>query len=73
MAQVAIEIRQRLQSLEDIRHLLRSIRAMSALRWRRARMRLRSAQQYAITVDRQLALVTTFPTALTRGALHVAE
>ena len=72
MAQVAIEIRQRLQSLEDIRHLLRSIRAMSALRWRRARMRLRSAQQYAITVDRQLALVTTFPTALTRGALHVA-
>ncbi len=70
MAQVASEIQQRLHSLEDIRHLLRSIRAMSAIRWRRARTRLRSAQQYASTVDRQLALVTTFPTALTRCAHH---
>jgi F-type H+-transporting ATPase subunit gamma len=70
MAQVAHEIQRRLQGLEDIRHLLRSIRAMSAIRWRRARMRLRSAQQYAATVDRQLALATTFPTALTRGARH---
>ena len=70
MAQVASEIQQRLQSLEDIRHLLRSIRAMSAIRWRRARARLRSAQQYASAVDRQLALAATFPTALTRGAHH---
>jgi len=68
MAYVASEIQQRLQSLEEIRHLLRSIRAMSAIRWRRARARLRSAQEYASTVDRQLALATTFPTALTRGA-----
>ncbi|MCD6553984.1 MAG: F0F1 ATP synthase subunit gamma [Anaerolineae bacterium] len=68
MAQVAGEIQERLQTLEDIRHLLRSIRAMSAIRWRRARVRLRSAQQYASAVDRQLALATTFPTALTRGA-----
>ena len=67
MAQVAGEIQKRLRSLEDIRHLLRSIRAMSAIRWRRARVRLRSAQQYASAVDRQLALATTFPTALTRG------
>ena len=67
MAQVASEIQQRLHSMEDIRHLLRSIRAMSAIRWRRARARLQSAQQYAIAVDRQLALATTFPTALTRG------
>jgi F-type H+-transporting ATPase subunit gamma len=70
MAQVASEIQHRLQSLQDIRHLLRSLRAMSAIRWRRARVRLRSAQQYATTVDRQLALATTFPTALTRGAHH---
>jgi len=70
MTQVASEIQRRLQSLEDIRHLLRSIRAMSAIRWRRARARLRSAQQYASTVDRQLALAATFPTALTRGAHH---
>ena len=68
MAQVASEIRRRLQSLEDIRHLLRSIRAMSAIRWRRARARLQSAQEYAAAVDRQLALSTTFPTPLTRGA-----
>ncbi len=68
MAQVASEVRRRLQSLEDIRHLLRSIRAMSAIRWRRARARLQSAQEYAAAVDRQLALATTFPTPLTRGA-----
>jgi F-type H+-transporting ATPase subunit gamma len=68
MTQAASEIEQRLQSLEDIRHLLRSIRAMSAIRWRRARARLRSAQEYASAVDRQLALATTFSTALTRGA-----
>ena len=70
MAYVASEIQHRLQSLEDIRHLLRSIRAMSAIRWRRARARLRSAQQYASAVDQQLALATTFPTALTRGTHH---
>jgi len=71
MTQAAGEIQNRLQSLEDIRHLLRSIRAMSAIRWRRARMRLRSAQQYASAVDRQLALAVTFPTALTGGARHL--
>ncbi len=70
MAQVASEIQRRLQSLEDIRHLLRSIRAMAAIRWRRARARLRSAQQYASAVDQQLALATTFSTALTRGVHH---
>lgn len=68
MTREAGEIQRRLQSLEDIRHLLRSIRAMSAIRWRRSRVRLRSAQEYAAAVDRQLALVTTFPTALTKGA-----
>ncbi len=70
MAQVASEIRRRLQSLEDIHHLLRSIRAMSAIRWRRARARLQSAQEYAAAVDHQLALAATFPTPLTRGARH---
>ncbi len=71
MAQVVGEIQRRLRSLEDIRHLLRSIRAMSAIRWRRARVRLQSAQEYASAVDRQLALATTFPTALTRGTHHL--
>jgi len=72
MAQVATEVQRHLNSLRDIRHLLRSIRAMSAIRWRRARARLRSAQRYASAVDRQLALATTFRTALTRGARHFA-
>ena len=66
----ATEVLRRLKSLQDIRHLLRSIRAMSAIRWRRARVRLRSAQAYASAVDRQLALATTITTPLTRGANH---
>jgi len=70
MEQVAGEINRRLQSLEDIHHLLRSLRAMSAIRWRRARMRLQSAQEYASAVDRQLAIAITLPTALTRGWHH---
>jgi F-type H+-transporting ATPase subunit gamma len=41
---------------------------MSAIRWQRARARLRSAQQYAGAVDRQLAVASTFRTGLTRGA-----
>jgi F-type H+-transporting ATPase subunit gamma len=73
MTQVASEIQHRLQIMEDIRHLLRSIRAMSAIRWRRARAKLRSAQLYASEVDQQLALATTFPTALTRGATRGSQ
>jgi len=73
MTQAAGAIKRRLQSLKDIRHLLRSIRAMSAIRWRRARMRVRSAEEYAGAVDQQLALATTFATALTRGARYAAE
>ena len=73
MTEAASEIQRRLQSLDDIRHLLRSIRAMSAIRWRRARVRLRSAEQYASEVDRQLALATTYPTALTKGAHHASN
>ena len=71
MTQTVGEIQQRLHGLEDIRHLLRSIRAMSAIRWRRARSRLRSAQVYASAVDQQLALAIVFPTALTRGVHHL--
>lgn len=73
MVQVATEIQSHLDSLQDIRHLLRSIRAMSAIRWRRARARLRSAQGYASAVDRQLALATTFRTALTRSARRLGR
>ena len=56
--QTLTDIQHRLQGLEDIRHLLRSVRAMSAIRWRRARGHLRAAQIYAGAVDAQLRLVT---------------
>ena len=51
------EIESRLQSLDDIKHLLRSVRAMSAIRWRRAKNHLEIAQTYAANVDAQLATV----------------
>ncbi len=51
------EIETRLQGLEDIKHLLRSVRAMSAIRWRRAKKNLEVAQDYARAVDGQLATV----------------
>lgn len=51
------EIRNRLDGMEDIKHLLRSVRAMSAIRWRRAKRHLEIAQNYAANVDAQLATV----------------
>lgn len=57
------EIKNRLAGLEDIRHLLRSLRAMSAIRWRRARTHLRTAQTYATSVDAQLGLILTLKAA----------
>ena len=60
------EIQNRLQGLEDIKHLLRSVRAMSAIRWRRAKQHLEIAQSYAKDVDSQLGTIlaktgTAFP------------
>lgn len=51
------EIQTHLEGMEDIRHLLRSVRAMSAIRWRRVRNHLRAAQTYANAVDEQLGLI----------------
>lgn len=51
------DIQNRLQGMEDIKHLLRSVRAMSAIRWRRAKKHLSVAQQYAADVDDQLSTV----------------
>jgi F-type H+-transporting ATPase subunit gamma len=53
------EIQNRLEGLEDIKHLLRSVRAMSAIRWRRAKKHLEIAQTYAASVDAQLGTVLT--------------
>lgn len=54
------EIQTRLEGLEDIKHLLRSVRAMSAIRWRRAKRHLELAQSYAAAVDAQLATIIAY-------------
>ena len=51
------EIQNRLQGMEDIKHLLRSVRAMSAIRWRRAKRHLEIAQHYAEHVESQLGTI----------------
>ncbi len=51
------DIETRLQGMEDIKHLLRSVRAMSAIRWRRAKRHLSIAQDYADRVDAQLGMI----------------
>lgn len=51
------EIQHRLQGMEDIKHLLRSVRAMSAIRWRRAKRHLELAQHYADHVELQLGTI----------------
>jgi F-type H+-transporting ATPase subunit gamma len=51
------EIETRLKGMEDIKHLLRSVRAMSAIRWRKAKKHLELAQEYTNLVDRQLGMV----------------
>jgi F-type H+-transporting ATPase subunit gamma len=48
------DIQSRLQGMQDIKHLLRSVRAMSAIRWRRAKKHLAVAQTYAKYIDNQL-------------------
>lgn len=54
------EIQNRLEGLEDIKHLLRSVRAMSAIRWRRAKKHLENAQAYAAKIDAQLGTILTY-------------
>jgi len=53
------EVQNRLEGLEDIKHLLRSVRAMSAIRWRRAKKHLEIAQTYAVSIDAQLGTILT--------------
>jgi len=51
------DIQNRLQGMEDIKHLLRSVRAMSAIRWRRAKQHLAIAETYAADVAAQFGTV----------------
>ncbi len=60
-------IREQLGNLNTIEHLIRSMRAMSAIRWRKAKTRLYAAQRYAQRVQRQLSLVANYPTPLVQG------
>jgi F-type H+-transporting ATPase subunit gamma len=60
-------IRERLGNLGTIEHLIRSMRAISAIRWRKAKNRLYAAQRYAERVQRQLSLVANYSTPLVRG------
>lgn len=53
------EVQTRLKGLEDIKHLLRSVRAMSAIRWRRAKKHLEIAQTYAASINAQLGTILT--------------
>jgi F-type H+-transporting ATPase subunit gamma len=62
------EIRERLEHLGTIEHLIRSMRAMSAIRWRKARNSLEAVQRYAARVQEQLSLVVSYPTPLVQSA-----
>jgi F-type H+-transporting ATPase subunit gamma len=59
-----VEIRERLENLGVIEHLVRSMRAMSAIRWRKARNSLEAVQRYAAQVQQQLSLAVSYPTSL---------
>lgn len=54
------DIQNRLEGMEDIKHLLRSVRAMSAIRWRRAKKHLEIAQTYAAHIDTQLGTILAY-------------
>jgi F-type H+-transporting ATPase subunit gamma len=60
------EIQERLENLGLIDHVVRSMRAMSAIRWRRARGSLAAVQRYAAQVQAQLSLAVSYPTPLVR-------
>jgi hypothetical protein len=62
------EIRERLENLAVIEHLIRSMRAMSAIRWRKARNSLEAVQRYAARVQDQLSAAVSYRTRLVRAA-----
>ena len=65
------EIETRMKGMQDIKHLLRSVRAMSAIRWRKAKKHLEIAQEYAKLVDGQLGTVfAKFGTRLSEKISH---
>jgi len=71
MAQIA-EIEARLKNLRGIEHLVRSMRAMAAIRWRRARHRLGQAETYAGEVERLLNVAIQYPSPLVLPSVRVS-
>jgi F-type H+-transporting ATPase subunit gamma len=68
------EIQNRLKGMEDIKHLLRSIRAMSAIRWRKAKQHLDIAQSYTDNVDAQLGMLLALTgTRIPKNFLHTQK
>lgn len=61
------QIQDRLENLGLIDHVVRSMRAMSAIRWRRAYNSLQAVQRYAARVQTQLSLAVSYPTPLVRN------
>jgi F-type H+-transporting ATPase subunit gamma len=64
----AREIQDRLENLSVIDHIVRSMKAMSAIRWRRARDSLEAVQRYAARVQEQLSTAVSYPTPLVQRA-----
>ena len=67
------EIKDRLEHLSTIDHIVRSMKAMSAIRWRRARDSLEAVQRYAARVQEQLSTAASYPTALVQATTQPRE
>ena len=67
------EIQDRLENLSTIDHIVRSMKAMSAIRWRRARDSLEAVQRYAARVQEQLSTAVSYPTPLVRATARPRE
>jgi F-type H+-transporting ATPase subunit gamma len=67
------EIQERMNNLEMIEHLVRSMRAMSAIRWRKARQSLEAVQHYAARVREQLSVAINYPTPLVQEVGQAAR
>ena len=67
------EIKSRLEHLSTIDHIVRSMKAMSAIRWRRARESLEAVQRYAARVQQQLSTAVSYPTPLVQATARPRE
>jgi len=59
-----LELKERLKNLQVIEHIIRSMRVMAAIRWRRARRKLQVARSYDAEVERLLGMMVSCPSPL---------